>query len=66
MTTRIADASTLDVQWTKSSYSGADSNCLESGQSVGTTFVRDSKIPSGPALPFPIQVWSAFVRDLKH
>lgn len=66
MITRIADASTLDVEWTKSSYSGADSNCVEISQSAGATFVRDSKIPSGPALPLPIKVWSNFVRGLKQ
>lgn len=66
MTTRITDASTLDVQWTKSSYSGADSNCVEGAESDGETFVRDSKLPGGPALLFPAQVWSAFIQDLKY
>ncbi|MFI6899260.1 DUF397 domain-containing protein [Streptomyces sp. NPDC050256] len=66
MITRIADASTLGVEWTKSSYSGADSNCVEICQSAGAAFVRDSKIPSGPALLLPIQAWSTFVRGLKQ
>nr|WSW68669.1 DUF397 domain-containing protein [Streptomyces sp. NBC_00995] len=58
---RTPDLST--ATWHKSSYSdGGDNNCVE----VSDTFpafvpVRDSKTPSGPALVFGPDAWSAFV-----
>lgn len=58
---RIPDLST--ATWRKSSYSdGGDNNCVE----VSDTFpalvpVRDSKTPTGPALVFGADAWSAFV-----
>ncbi|MER5970536.1 DUF397 domain-containing protein [Streptomyces sp. NPDC002055] len=45
------DASTLPVEWWKSSASGAQSDCVEFGiVDPDTVAVRDSKDPSGPAL----------------
>lgn len=39
--------------WSKSSYSGANGNCVEfAAQPDGSVAVRDSKDPSGPALTF--------------
>ena len=49
----IADASTLPVTWRKSSYSDSGAQCVEFGTlDETTTFVRDSKTPTGPALAF--------------
>jgi hypothetical protein len=47
----IADASTLSVNWWKSSRSGAQGDCVEFGIiDAELVAVRDSKNPSGPAL----------------
>ncbi|MEV0847450.1 DUF397 domain-containing protein [Streptomyces sp. NPDC049954] len=55
------------LTWTKSSYSGGNSNCVETaaGQLVGRTPVRDSKNPTGPALCFPEPSWGAFLGAVK-
>ncbi|MBT2397701.1 DUF397 domain-containing protein [Streptomyces sp. ISL-100] len=55
------------VSWRKSSYSGAsEGNCLEVADGlVGIMPVRDSKIPSGPALAFGATAWSSFVSAVK-
>ncbi len=53
MTTRptIRDSSALPVSWWKSSASGAQSDCVECGLlATDHIAVRDSKVPSGPAL----------------
>ncbi|WP_067674876.1 DUF397 domain-containing protein [Nocardia miyunensis] len=51
-----------NAMWFKSSHSGASQNCVEVAflpkSLVG---VRDSKQPSGPALVFTSDEWSAFV-----
>ncbi|MFI9212652.1 DUF397 domain-containing protein [Streptomyces sp. NPDC053253] len=65
MSTFTQDASTLRVTWRKSSYSGANSNCVEAGRISGSTVVRDSKAASGPALHFTDRVWQGFVSGLK-
>ncbi|MGW1377083.1 DUF397 domain-containing protein [Streptomyces sp. NPDC002446] len=53
--------------WRKSSYSdGGDDNCIEIAEGVAATIpVRDSKNPAGPALLFPPDAWSAFIRTVK-
>ncbi|MGQ4511669.1 DUF397 domain-containing protein [Streptomyces sp. DW26H14] len=58
---------TSDFAWTKSSYSGPQSNCLETaaGQLHGVTPVRDSKRPAGPVLLIPDAGWRAFTDALK-
>jgi len=49
--THIENASTLAVEWWKSSASGSQSDCVECGIVDGQTVaVRDSKNPTGPAL----------------
>ncbi|MFE2647587.1 DUF397 domain-containing protein [Streptomyces nigra] len=59
---RIRDASVL-TSWRKSSYSGGDSgDCLEVADTPHPmTPVRDSKLPTGPALLFSAPAWTAFV-----
>ncbi|MFE0425331.1 DUF397 domain-containing protein [Streptomyces sp. NPDC058953] len=52
--------------WRKSSYSGSDGgSCVEVADGYPVVPVRDSKVPSGPALVFPAPAWTAFVRSLK-
>ncbi|WP_374105383.1 DUF397 domain-containing protein [Streptomyces sp. ISL-36] len=49
------------MAWRKSSHSGANSNCVETGRLRGATVVRDSKNPSGPALHFTVHAWGRFM-----
>ncbi|MBD0707246.1 MULTISPECIES: DUF397 domain-containing protein [unclassified Streptomyces] len=49
----IADASTLPLTWWKSTYSDSTAQCVECGiaDAAGRLVaVRDSKVPTGPAL----------------
>ncbi|MEU5433252.1 DUF397 domain-containing protein [Streptomyces sp. NPDC020719] len=47
------NAAALPVTWTKSSYSAAQSDCVETaGLGAALVAIRDSKRPSGPALVF--------------
>ncbi|MFF4651128.1 DUF397 domain-containing protein [Streptomyces sp. NPDC001380] len=56
-----ADNSSAPV-WRKSSYSGANGQCVEVAvPQVSTVAVRDSKDPGGPSLAFSPEAWSAFV-----
>ncbi|WP_459649399.1 DUF397 domain-containing protein [Kitasatospora sp. Ki12] len=42
------------------------SNCIEVADGfTGIVPVRDSKDPSGPALAFPTDAWTAFVTAIK-
>ena len=51
--------------WRRSSYSGADNNCVEVAR-VGRQFgIRDSKDPSGGALSLPPASWENFLDSLK-
>ncbi|MGI5404194.1 DUF397 domain-containing protein [Streptomyces sp. CA-135486] len=60
--TNISDASTAGYTWTKSTYSGAQSDCVEVAHGVaGSMPVRDSKRPTGPALVISDGAWGAFV-----
>lgn len=52
--------------WRKSSYSGGNQGeCLEVADGYVSIPVRDSKVPHGPALVFPVDAWSAFVASVK-
>jgi hypothetical protein len=55
------------LAWRKSSYSGANGNCVEIAPARGSalTAVRDSKDRSGPALIFSAGQWSAFTTGIK-
>ena len=67
MTRHITDASTLRSAWTKSSFSGGNSNCLEYARMVeGTVAVRDSKAPQGPAFVLSNAAWSTITNALKE
>ncbi|WP_342593523.1 DUF397 domain-containing protein [Streptomyces inhibens] len=51
--------------WRKSTYSGKDGNCVEVARlDESAVAVRDSKAPSGPALSFSEQAWTALLSDI--
>lgn len=63
MNSHIESASALDVEWTKSSFSGTNNNCVEIATlPSGERAVRDSKNPHGPALVFTPEEFTAFAR----
>ncbi|MGI5216998.1 DUF397 domain-containing protein [Nocardia sp. CA-290969] len=54
------------AQWFKSSYSGGDDDCVEVvWLGTGQVGVRDSKLPTGPALMFSPAEWAAFTTHMK-
>ncbi|MFF2146846.1 DUF397 domain-containing protein [Kitasatospora sp. NPDC058190] len=54
------------LEWRKSSFSGAQSECVEMASGVtGVVPVRDSKDPDGPTLLFPADAWSSFLAGVK-
>ncbi|UKY50821.1 DUF397 domain-containing protein [Streptomyces inhibens] len=53
------------LMWRKSTYSGKDGNCVEVARlDESAVAVRDSKAPSGPALSFSEQAWTALLSDI--
>ncbi|WP_042396260.1 DUF397 domain-containing protein [Streptacidiphilus carbonis] len=48
------------LNWKKSTYSG-NGNCVEVAKPPAAVAVRDSKDPSGPALSFTPDAWTAFI-----
>lgn len=52
--------------WRKSSYSGANNNCVEVSNLPDVTAVRDSKHPDAAVLVFPATEWTAFLQVLKE
>ena len=53
------------ANWFKSTYSESGSTCVEvAWLEAGRAGVRDSKDPSGPALIFAPNEWTAFAIDL--
>ncbi|KWW99000.1 hypothetical protein LI90_631 [Carbonactinospora thermoautotrophica] len=51
--------------WRKSSFSGAQSDCVEVAPVAGVIAVRDSKNPHGPKLVFTHDEWTAFTSGVK-
>jgi hypothetical protein len=51
--------------WVKSSYSNGDGGgCVEHAPAhaaAGVVPVRDSKVPSGPAVVFSVAAWRSFI-----
>ncbi|WP_445394721.1 DUF397 domain-containing protein [Streptomyces sp. LE64] len=60
---------TESVGWVRSSYSGSGGTCVEwapGGAAVtGAVPVRDSKVPVGPVLSFPVAAFSSFVAGVR-
>jgi len=55
-----------ELAWRKSSFSQAQSECIEISESIpGTVPVRDSKDPEGPVLIFPAETFASFVAAVK-
>jgi hypothetical protein len=55
------------VTWIKSSYSGpTGGNCLETAaRPDGGVAVRNSRLPTGPALVFTAAAWDAFIAGVR-
>lgn len=49
------------VRWTKSNYSDGGSTCVELASVQAILAVRDSKLPTGPVLAFPVAAGAAFL-----
>ncbi|GAB3951735.1 DUF397 domain-containing protein [Streptomyces sparsus] len=60
---------TESPRWFKSSYSSNGGNCVEVAANFAVTRgvvpVRDSKVPGGPVLAFPVDGFSSFVAGLR-
>lgn len=54
-----------DAGWFKSSFSGADKNCVEVAfLADGAVGIRDSKNPAGPALVVGSAAWDSFLASV--
>jgi hypothetical protein len=53
-----------ETAWRKSSFSGANSNCVEIAQTPDLVAARDSKNPTGPTLTVSPTAWTAFVHQV--
>ncbi|RKT86388.1 protein of unknown function [Saccharopolyspora antimicrobica] len=54
-----------DLTFRKSSYSGANGQCVEVAGADGSRWVRDSKNPLGDLLHFTDAGWTQFLRSMK-
>jgi hypothetical protein len=51
--------------WRKSSYSAAQTNCVEIGGAGSRVKVRDTKDPRGAALTVTADAWRRFMTGIK-
>jgi hypothetical protein len=51
--------------WRKSSYSGANSNCVEVAHATATVGIRDSKSPDTGTLTVSRTTWAAFLAAMR-
>lgn len=51
-----------ELDWRKSSYSGATGECVEIGWPDDAVAVRDSKNPDGPILMVSTRAWTVFLQ----
>ncbi|MFJ2603473.1 DUF397 domain-containing protein [Streptomyces sp. NPDC087425] len=61
----VQDASALDVEWRKSSFSGPHADCVELAPYQGTIAIRDSKAPHGPAILYPRASVAALIAGIQ-
>ncbi|MEU1524943.1 DUF397 domain-containing protein [Nocardia rhamnosiphila] len=55
------------AEWFKSSFSGADKNCVEVAfLADGAVGIRDSKNPAGPALVVGPAAWDSFLASVSR
>lgn len=52
--------------WRKSSYSGAEANCVEVMDTTDVVLVRDTINRQGGTLGFSAAAWRAFTGELKR
>jgi hypothetical protein len=65
-TERPSPADLTAASYRKSSYSGANNECVEVAELADKWVgIRDSKDPAGPALLFSTDAFTAFVQELK-
>jgi hypothetical protein len=56
----------LDLNWRKSSFSGANGGgCIEVGNGPDVIVVRDTRDREGPVLAFGSQAWETFAVKVK-
>jgi len=57
----------MDVTWWKSSYSVANSACVEVAVADGgaSVLMRDSKNPSAAVLTYSRESWGLFIDDIR-
>lgn len=53
-----------NAPWHKSTYSGAEGNCIEVAPVQGIVATRDSKVDGGPALIFSATQWTGFLQGV--
>jgi hypothetical protein len=59
------DATSKELRWFKSSYSGgSSSDCVEAAIPGASIYVRDSKAPDSGRLSFTAEAWTAFLADV--
>ncbi|UGY94498.1 DUF397 domain-containing protein [Streptomyces gobiensis] len=61
---QIKTASASGLDWRKSSYSNAQSNCVEIAPNHNSAAVRDSKYLHGPVIVFQAETWRGFLTVL--
>lgn len=52
------------ADWTKSSYSAVNGDCVEVRGGADRVRVRDSKAAPGPVIGFDTEAWSTFLHNL--
>ncbi|GAA5033923.1 hypothetical protein GCM10023258_34190 [Terrabacter aeriphilus] len=62
---RLASAGDSRPTWRKSSYSGANGDCVEIAMTPEGVGVRDSEDPSGPVLSFTHRQWECFLAGVR-
>lgn len=53
-----------EAAWRKSTFSGANSNCVEVAATRDRVATRDSKSPTGPTLTVTPTTWHTFIRHV--